>query len=141
MTPEQYSEEIQRTWQTDGLTWREQVCNATLGLVGEAQEYEDSQLSVDELGDVYFYTYTLRRLLGGKYKAGHRKLSHYSELAGWIAEAVKKHLFHGESPGEARELVEDLIYTLHDCARTERYTPGEVMEMNIQKLRKRYPTE
>lgn len=35
MTPAEYQKAIKRTWNTDGLTRREQICNAALGLVGE----------------------------------------------------------------------------------------------------------
>jgi len=139
MNTEQYKKEIQRTWQTDGLTDREQICNATLGLVGEANEFCIRRDS-DELGDVYFYAYTLRRLLGGPFPLKDIPCFPYLWAgAGDVAEAVKKHLFHGTNSDAARAALEVMILSMNKESHEAEETPEEIMADNIEKLRRRYP--
>jgi len=143
MNTEQYKKEIQRTWQTDGLTDREQICNATLGLVGEVGEYLDHK-NIDELGDAFFYVYTLARLLG----AGTENLPHHTHSgtalarqSAAIAEHVKKLLFHGPESRRHDATTWAVRYMISNLRHESRQMscPSVVMAINIKNLRRRYP--
>lgn len=147
MNIEQYKIEIQRTWQTD-LPLREQICNATLGLVREVGEFERDRV-MTELGDVAYYTYTLARLLGHEISQVNKSQRPMHQIAASIAEGIKKLEFH--SPGQMRQIeimlslsndLDDMAYKIHRraiCDVTLRDFFGEVLAGNIAKLRARYP--
>jgi len=145
MNRNEYMKEIQRTWTADEITWREQICNATLGLVGEIREYIYA-FEGNELGDCLYYAHTILRLL-----------EHEHKLDGWppktmiardrlqdvvaeIAEGLKKVAFHGreELTNSVAFSVGAMIRTLE--VRADRYGGAEaVRAANIAKLRGRYP--
>lgn len=147
MNIEQYKIEIQRTWQDD-LSQREQLCNATLGLVGEVGEFERDRV-MSELGDVAYYTYTLSRLLGQEISRVSKSSRTMGQIAASIAEDIKKLAFH--SPGQRRKLeimlsleddLDDMAHEIRKsaiCRATGRNFFGEVLDANIHKLRARYP--
>ena len=144
MRHDEYMQEIQRTWQADGLTEREQICNATLGLVGEAGEYHRDP-TPDELGDVLFYACTLARLVDADCSRG-RALAVESDcliyMAGAIAEKVKKRAFHGKQNGaELRADVADMVASIEALAGDdpEVCTAEWLRGQNIAKLRARHP--
>jgi len=147
MNIEQYKIEIQRTWQDD-MSQREQLCNATLGLVGEVGEFERDCV-MTELGDVAYYTYTLARLLGHDIIEVKHSRRQMGQIAASIAEGVKKLEFHSPGPSAQIQIMMDLSDDLDDMARAIRKRAicgvagqdfwGEVLASNIAKLRARYP--
>jgi len=170
----EYQQQAMRTANTNdpATTTEQRLCNAALGLSGEAAELlhqltdvtnEDlTQESVNdlikELGDILWYAAFAADTLGFK-------LDEYildnpiavSNLpweatsiaieAGAIADAVKKHVFHGHKLDKTVMiwLLGNIIRSVdYICSEVSTNIPDQitirtVMEKNIEKLWKRYP--
>jgi|SRR5690554_317396 len=148
MNREQYMIEIQRTWQDD-MSQREQISNATLGLIGEVEEFEQDHV-IGELGDVAFYAFTLARLLGHDPREVAHDGTPMNRIAARIAERIKKLEYHrplGQTQyaicmGDLYGLLDNMIAAIKRkaiCGVTGRDFFGEVLAANAYKLRARYP--
>lgn len=119
-------------------------CNCALGLAGEAAEIHEAPTS-DEIGDGYWYSYTLFRVLDADPimpKRGTANDAHTRAYrsAGAICELAKKHLFHGRSfddvRGQAVELLREYVNAL---ASLDPQSAEATFDQNVEKLRSRYP--
>lgn len=61
--------------------------------------------------------------------------------AGELADAIKKHIYHNHplAPENVAKELGDMMWYISLMAEVFGYTLQEVAEMNIEKLRKRYP--
>lgn len=156
MNAKAYSAATARTWNTDGDEMA-QLANATWGLVGEMGEFLLAQ-NVDELGDIYYYTATLARLLdctdvldaldlddtwAENFMRDHRTWE--VRMAGTdtppMLESMKKWKFHNKPDAydnAVRHLLEICI-RLNKAAYDLYSTPQDVMKQNIAKLTERHP--
>jgi len=145
MDAKEYRRQTVQTWNTEPPE-KYQLANAALGIVGEAREFADDR-HTDEAGDLLYYLTTLRRLVDMPVIEGHDGGFRDDDLvvddmrwtAEKLAEAVKKHVFHGDDKAER---IDHLTWHIEWCVYvlTEAYSNGieYVREQNIEKLRDRH---
>ena len=119
------------------------LLNACLGLVGEYSEFLialSKEERKDELSDMFWYTALLHHTLETNYQSNRTGSTPMSYI-GLICDTVKKHAFQGHLLATANLTVyaEKLLYSLYVLCERNDFTPSEIMEFNITKLRKRYP--
>lgn len=161
VTIENYQTLASRTANND-LEFRDEFANYALGVAGESGEVADL-LSRDivspeylkkELGDVTWYISQLCRLLKMEFSYVALKYNGYlqqmdprvvalllSKEAGEIADYVKKVVYHGHALENLllqEKMVKVLNIVEYFCQRYS-FTLQEVLQANIEKLRKRYP--
>lgn len=119
-------------------------CNCALGLAGEAAEIEETPTS-DEIGDGYWYSYVLFRVLDAdpvEPTRGSREDAQNAayRAAGALCELVKKHMFHGREFDVVREPAIAYLKSYVDAlASLDSQTANETFDQNVEKLRSRYP--
>ena len=125
----------------------ENLLNACLGLVGEYAELSDSlsrEEIKDELSDIFWYTALLHYTLETNYDVNYETNTSKSPLIshiGLICDEVKKHAFQGHALSimNLTNQAEKLLYSLYAQCANLYFTPSEIMEHNVAKLKKRYP--
>jgi hypothetical protein len=139
------------------LTPKERLSMAVLGLVGEWQEYitdlhdhreqtihRDSLLM--EMGDVCWYLQLLSMCTSSGFYVRESTQGTDLDHIGQIAEDVKKHLYHGRSLDTQRltaNITQLLTFMIQGVAgNREEYNDLliKVLDMNTEKLYKRYPS-
>lgn len=119
------------------------ILNVCLGLVGEyveLTEFMDKYVIKDELSDLYWYTARLHKTLETDAEPI-RTQAPVLAIVGLICDTTKKWAFQGhEYPKEKlTHYSKKLLYALNALCEYHGFTPSEVMEHNIAKLKKRYP--
>lgn len=170
----EYQIAAMRTANTNGpaTTTEQRLCNAALGLSGETAELlhqltdvtnEDLTQElvndlIKELGDILWYVAFAANTLGFELDEHilDRPITESSILweatsiaieAGAIADAVKKHVFHGHTLDKTvmvwllGNIIRSVDYICRETSTniSDRITIRTVMEKNIEKLWKRYP--
>jgi NTP pyrophosphatase (non-canonical NTP hydrolase) len=156
MTITEYLTESARTL-VPGSTERENLVHAALGLVTECQELTEACNNSDEiniteeLGDLAWYIALLDRTVekqGGftyslEYNPCYTIETQMERTVASVADQAKRVYFYG-APADTVQLTSnlDLLWTLwfELCHRLDR-NPEQVLELNIGKLRARYPTK
>lgn len=158
-----YQRESMRTMPFGGVTsndpefWNA-LSNYALGLVGEATEIVaaegDKDVSIKEIGDVAHYAFGLLTFIKGDYET--ESTNNYFPpteqrdltkkvlvLAGEVSEMVKKFVYHGHDLDavKMKMTLKVLIKNLAELAETYDITLEEVCEININKLKERYPNK
>lgn len=132
------------------------LTNYAMGLIGECAEVlsaaNDREAILKELGDVSHYAFGILTFLGETYDI--KPLIHYVVegtkeelinkiiiLSGEISEQVKKFVFHRHELNSTKMILTLKILIKNLIALAEKYdtTLEEICEMNIDKLKKRYP--
>lgn len=148
MTREEYAIEVRRTMpqRNDDL----QLAVYVLGLVGEAGELDNALESLDlyvsrenldrllkEAGDCYWYAFAIANSCGVTLDAHAPSNELPVLIAAQLAEYFKKYLGHGEplDVGIVRTALCAFLSALPTMAGDE----AEIMRLNVEKLRKRYP--
>lgn len=163
ITFEEFQKQSRRTMPYGGkpASLQEQndiLLNYSLGIVGEALELEAAVTAYDdarhddeaieaavlsEMGDVLHYASGLCDLHGIEMGSTPDKESPDKtpmiHLAGGIAEYTKKHVFHGHEQPFPSDSLKDIVLILEGYSYEIGTTIGEVMAMNIQKLKTRFP--
>lgn len=92
------------------------------------------------------YTQEVMRTCGIKSTGDYRDMLMLGALgvageSGEVADIIKKHVYHGHALNMDKLIDEigDVLWYLTVLAKSQHYDLGEVMERNIEKLRKRYP--
>lgn len=130
------------------------LTNYAMGLIGECAEVlgtvNDRDAVLKELGDVSHYAFGLLTFLGETYEP----LANYSVegtkesiinkiiiLSGEISEQVKKFVFHRHELNSSKVVLalKMLIQNLIVLAKMYETSLEEICEMNIEKLKMRYP--
>ncbi|GEM_PF-4380740 len=122
----------------------ELMTNCALGLSGEAAEISELPSS-DEIGDGYWYAYTLLWALNVEsYEASpsqsedHLKDAYY--FSGKVCELVKKHVFHGREFNDILDPLKRATKRYVDSiSGIDKQSQTETFAQNIGKLKKRYP--
>jgi NTP pyrophosphatase (non-canonical NTP hydrolase) len=129
-----------------------------LGLAGECAEVVEAFMSprsvdidvIKEVGDVLWYIDRLLMTIDNDFVRVYAGDFHESDErtcwslilhAGSIADLVKKHLFHG-IPLKVPELVDfstRIVSCLHHILRAVESSVPQAMQMNVEKLAKRWP--
>ena len=145
MTKEEYTQACLRTWTFEG-TKAERVSNAMLGIIGELNEYFNAEGSdkIDEAGDVLYYIHILKYELGDSAEMVDADVEVFLSPKAYIistamhlAELVKKGLYHGKDVKEDTAATLRKLFYLFVVNNT--LDLNEVMQHNVNKLRKRYP--
>ena len=121
----------------------ENLLNACLGLAGEYAEFcgaVNKERVKDELSDLFWYTALLHHTIETTLQSNRTEELLISHI-GLICDTVKKHAFQGHhlSVIQLTVYAEKLLYSLYVLCEKYEFTPSEIMEFNIAKLRKRYP--
>lgn len=132
------------------------LTNYALGLIGECAEVlsaaNDREAILKELGDVSHYAFGLLTFLGETYDSESLP-NYYAEntrerlidkiiiLSGEISEQVKKFVFHRHelNSNKVKIALKMLIKNLIALAEMYDSTLEQICEMNIDKLKMRYP--
>lgn len=130
------------------------LTNYALGLIGECAEVldaaNDREAILKEIGDVAHYAFGLLTFLDEEYEP---LINYYVEglwedvidkiiiLSGEISEEVKKFVFHRHelNSSKVKTALKMLIKNLIELAVFYDSTLEQICEMNIDKLKKRYP--
>lgn len=155
-------------------TTEQRLCNAALGLSGEAAELLQLTWEIDvtnedltqepvndlikELGDILWYVAFAANTLGFELdehildrpiteSSIPREATSIAIEAGAIADAVKKHVFHGHNLDKTvmiwllGNIIRSVDYICRETSTniSDQITIRTVMEKNIEKLWKRYP--
>lgn len=127
-----------------GLNKRANLVNACLGLAGEYAEYEtatDKNHKREEIGDIYWYV----ALLANNYDYTPTKVTEHKgsllSIIGFICDSLKKAEFQGHDLSEdALDIaIAKLLSNLEEECKSLEVTPSEIMQGNVDKLRKRFP--
>lgn len=128
--------------------FEDNLLNAVLGLIGETYEFGNARLhttqELNELGDVYWYIALMTHTLGVelkplRYNGNLRDLC--SQLND-ILDHIKKHVFQGHPLDEQFLTIRlSKIKSILDkyCLNSLGLNPSKIWEMNIYKLKKRFP--
>lgn len=125
----------------EGKDFKDNILNGLLGLYGELIEYSssDSVNGVEELGDAYWYLALLCDTMD-IVPEGVSTNNHILLYVASLSEHFKKHFFQGHDLGVA--YVSTLLSSIKaelDCIASHISSPEEVMRLNIDKLKKRFP--
>ena len=124
-------------------SFKDNISNGLLGLYGETIEFimasEGGQL--DELGDCYWYTALLFYTTGLELLNIKKAKNSLMISIGLLSDHFKKHFFQGHSLDSnlVQVLLSDIKFRLDVYATFINSSPEEVMEYNINKLKKRFP--
>ena len=124
-------------------SFKDDILNGLLGLYGEIIEFltasEDGEL--DELGDCYWYTALLFHTTGLELLNIKKAKNTLMVDIGLLSDHFKKHFFQGHSLDSnlVQGLLSDIKFHLDVYATFINSSPEEVMEHNINKLKKRFP--
>lgn len=142
MTPQEYQEAAARTAHGDG-PGRERTLIAALGLVGEVIEFVEEP-TVEEAGDVAWYCAELCTCVGLTLRATRGSVGQVDarryllRYAGEAAERIKKWIGHGHEV-DLSALDVEIAMVLSITVRLSGASLEEVLESNVDKLRRRYP--
>ena len=123
--------------------FKNNILNGLLGLYGETIEFitagETGEL--DELGDCYWYTALLFHTTGLEPLNIKKAKNSLAVSIGLLSDHFKKHFFQGHSldTNLVQVLLSEIKFHLDVCAAFIDSSPEEVMEYNINKLKKRFP--
>ena len=124
-------------------SFKDNILNGLLGLYGETVEFimasESGQL--DELGDCYWYTALLFHTTGLELLNIKKAKNSLMVDIGLLSDHFKKHFFQGHSLDSnlVQVLLSEIKFHLDVYATSINSSPEEVMEHNINKLKKRFP--
>ena len=125
-------------------SFKDNILNGLLGLYGETIEFittgEIGEL--DELGDCYWYTALLFHTTGLEPLNVKKAKNNLTINIGLLSDHFKKHFFQGHSLDSnlVQVLLSEIKFHLDVCATfIINSSPEEVMEYNINKLKKRFP--
>lgn len=124
-------------------SFKDNILNGLLGLYGETIEFitasEDGEL--DEIGDCYWYTALLFHTTGLELLNIEKAKNTLMVSIGLLSDHFKKHFFQGHSLDSnlVQVLLSDIKFHLDAYATSINSSPEEVMEHNINKLKKRFP--
>lgn len=125
-------------------SFKDNILNGLLGLYGETIEFitatgETGEL--DELGDCYWYTALLFHTTGLELLNITEAKNNLTVSIGLLSDHFKKHFFQGHSLDNnlIQVLLSEIKFHLDVCATFINSSPEEVMEYNINKLKKRFP--
>ncbi|HHW90687.1 MAG TPA: hypothetical protein GX745_07295 [Clostridiales bacterium] len=124
-------------------SFQDNILNGLLGLCGETIEFltasEDGKL--DELGDCYWYTALLFHTTGLELLNITKAKNSLMSSIGLLSDHFKKHFFQGHSLDSnlVQVLLSDIKFRLDVSTTFINSSPEEVMEHNINKLKKRFP--
>ena len=123
--------------------FKNNILNGLLGLYGETIELliarEDGEL--DELGDCYWYTALLFYTTGLEVLNIKKAKNSLLVNIGLLSDHFKKHFFQGHSLDSnlVQVLLSEIKFHLDFHTTFINSSPEEVMEYNINKLKKRFP--
>jgi len=123
--------------------FKDNILNGLLGLYGEIIEFltasEDGELN--ELGDCYWYTALLFHTTGLELLNIKKAKNNLIVNIGLLFDHFKKHFFQGHSLDSnlVQVLLSEIKFDLDVYARCINSSPEEVMEYNVNKLKKRFP--
>lgn len=123
--------------------FKNNILNGLLGLYGETIEFimasEDGEL--DELGDCYWYTALLFHTTGLELLNIKKAKNSLTVSIGLLSDHFKKHFFQGHSLDSnlVQVLLSEIKFHLDVYATSINSSSEEVMEHNINKLKKRFP--
>lgn len=151
---DEYRAFILKTWSSPNL----EFLHASWGFIGEVLEYDtndspriDEYLKEQylELGDLYYYLFTLERITQVKIDwewDGNMADKDITQSAQRLSNIIKKHIWYKH---ELQDLnLNSIYYTIQselailnaaNPKTKELHSPRSIMEMNMEKLRKRYP--
>lgn len=130
------------------------LTNYAMGLIGECAEVlfapNEQDATLKELGDVSHYAFGILTLLGEKYEplgnyfvegTKEKLIDKIIILSGEVSEQVKKFVFHRHelNSSKVKIALKMLIENLIVLAGKYDTTLEEICEMNIDKLKMRYP--
>ena len=124
-------------------SFQDNILNGLLGLCGETIEFltasEDGEL--DELGDCYWYTALLFHTTGLELLNITKAKNSLTVNIGLLSDHFKKHFFQGHSLDSnlVQLLLSEIKFHLDVSTTFINSSPEEVMEYNINKLKKRFP--
>lgn len=124
-------------------SFKDNILNGLLGLYGETVEFvmasETGQL--DELGDCYWYTALLFHTTGFEPLNIKKAKNSLMVDIGLLSDHFKKHFFQGHSLDSnlVQVLLSEIKFHLDFYTTFINSSPEEVMEYNINKLKKRFP--
>ncbi|TQR28341.1 hypothetical protein C7Y47_22130 [Lysinibacillus sphaericus] len=138
----------------NNIEYENGLTNYAMGLIGECAEVlsaaNERDATLKELGDVSHYAFGILTLLGEKYEpldnyfvegSKEKLIDKIIILSGEISEQVKKFVFHRHelNSSKVKIALKMLIKNLIVLAEKYETTLEEICEMNIDKLKKRYP--
>lgn len=153
MTPTEYQCRALRTVNPT-QSHRDNLANFALGLAGESIEFLDAhnrQERLKESGDICWYMAAICHATNTPFAPlwenphdpvcfGHLAFGlRIVKPAGFVAESLKKHLYHGHAIPDLQIPLRTLAHLLHWQAIDDGSTIAEVMAMNVAKLEARYP--
>lgn len=132
------------------------LTNYAMGLIGECTEVlraaNDREATLKELGDVSHYAFGLLTFLGETYDSEslpnyfvegtkEKLINKIIILSGEVSEQVKKFVFHCHELNSSKVKIALKMLIKNLIALAEEYdtTLEQICEMNIDKLKKRYP--
>ena len=124
-------------------SFKDNILNGLLGLYGETIEFitagETGEL--DELGDCYWYTALLFHTTGLELLNIKKTKNSLMVSMGLLSDHFKKHFFQGHSLDNnlVQVLLSEIKFHLDVSTTFINSSPEEVMEYNINKLKKRFP--
>lgn len=148
MTPKEYFRRTSRTWNRDE-SFKEQIDNAVLGIIGEVGEFTRDPDDQAEAGDIYYYLATFLRLCGEKPATidpdGMQGLvmtltATLQELT-QLAEHTKKWIHHGKADRKPKAVasVKKLVRLMLFICQQRGWEVNEIWGSNIAKLEGRFP--
>lgn len=157
MNANEYQKLAMRT-KSNNFTNKELMINAALGLAGEISEFLvcDSDEEKNELGDIFWYIalmcdtcnipmdemYNVSLVLEDKIKEGEEEIAKCMiVVVGNICDYIKKCYFQGHILNEEKiqEMLLILLKLLIDTLIIKGFKIEEIWQLNIDKLKKRYP--
>ena len=123
--------------------FKDNILNGLLGLFGESCEFmlADEYEQLDELSDLYWYTALLFHTTGFEPLVTDKPTYNLMTNIGLLSDHFKKHFFQGHSLDDkwVQKLLSEIKFHLDVYATFINSSPEEVMEYNINKLKKRFP--
>ncbi|GAB0170531.1 hypothetical protein LSPCS325_39680 [Lysinibacillus sp. CTST325] len=138
----------------NNIEYENGLTNYAMGLIGECTEVlsaaNDREAILKEIGDVSHYAFGILTFLGEKYEpldnyfvegTKEKLINKIIILSGEISEQVKKFVFHRHelNPSKVKIALKMLIKNLVALAGFYDSSLEEICEMNIDKLKMRYP--
>lgn len=123
--------------------FKNNILNGLLGLYGETIEFITASETgeLDELGDCYWYTALLFHTTGLEPLSIIKPKNNLSHNIGLLSDHFKKHFFQGHKLDSTlvQLLLSEIKFHLDRYSKWLQSSPEEVMEHNINKLKKRFP--
>lgn len=126
-------------------SFKDNILNGLLGLYGETVEFMMATANeggeLDELGDCYWYTALLFHTTGLELLNIKKAKNSLMVSIGLLSDHFKKHFFQGHSLDSnlVQVLLSEIKFHLDFYTTFINSSPEEVMEYNINKLKKRFP--